>query len=176
MTLSALMKKGGLRELATVCATATRATSATKTTDAARTVAGVATVAVANRQRAPSTSTDAWPRHEDSGAPFCPWGPYVTPEVLNDWRHELRRLVAELATVEEWTDERRATFEHYVERQPGLATLRDDIAYFKERLRDAKQGKKRLDTYSSDWLFDRRFCVDCHGGCIGTSKRCSRRT
>ncbi|MBN3763407.1 hypothetical protein [Burkholderia sp. Ac-20365] len=116
-----------------------------------------------------------FPFDEESAAPFCPWGPYVTHEMLNEWQHELRRLLAELATVEVWTDERRVAFADYVERQPALATLRDDIAYFKERLNDAQRGVNPPEARPYVWLSERGYCLGCNGECIGTSKPCTWR-
>src|SRR5258708_22808035 len=116
-----------------------------------------------------------WPRDDDSEAPFCPWGPYVTPAMLHTWRRELRELVAELATVEGWSDERREQVAHFVERQPGLATLRDDLNYFTERLSEARRGVERSKGWNCEELADRHHCSGCDGSCIGTSKQCTRR-
>lgn len=172
MTLSALMKKGGLREIAT----AIPATAATEERDKTVKVAGVATVAVANRRTAYSEKACAgWPRDEQSGGAFCPWGPYVTANMLDAWRRDLRELVGELATVGGWTGQRRAHILYCVEHQPGLATLRDDIAYFTEWLSEARRGGKSPDAWRCEVLADRHYCVDCDGSCIGKSKRCTRR-
>jgi hypothetical protein len=80
------------------------------------------------------------PLDEDSGTPFCPWGPYVSPAMLDAWRCELRDTIDELATIEGWTTGQREQVAYYVEHQPGLATLRDDIAYFTERLNEARRA------------------------------------
>jgi len=114
-----------------------------------------------------------WPLDEDSGAPFAPWGPYVTPAMLDGWRHTLRELVAELATLEEWSDAQRERITHFVEHQPALATLRDDIFYFTQRLSEARRGVERPKGWACEGLADRQYCSGCNGECIGTRRSCT---
>jgi hypothetical protein len=170
MTLSALMKKGGLHELAT----AIPATAATEGNKAVK-VAGVATIAVAGGHTTYSENACAgWPHDEGSGAPFCPWGPYVTPTMLDAWRRELRELVAELASAEGWNGELREQVAYCVEHQPGLATLRDDIGYFRQRLSEAQRGVERSQGWRCEGFADRHYCSGCDGSCIGTRQSCKR--
>ncbi|AKM43995.1 hypothetical protein LGN20_25650 [Burkholderia cepacia] len=69
--------------------------------------------------------------------PFLPWGPYMTPELVKQWQHDLYKAVTELAHLERWPDE---FYDHVVlciERQP-LSTLRPDLTHFIERLAAAR--------------------------------------
>ncbi|MBN3734935.1 hypothetical protein [Burkholderia sp. Tr-20390] len=73
--------------------------------------------------------------------PFLPWGPYMTPELVKQWQHDLYMAVTELAHLERWPDE---FFDHVVlciERQP-LSTLRPDLTHFIERLAAARASIK----------------------------------
>ncbi|KGC58557.1 hypothetical protein [Burkholderia pseudomallei] len=122
-----------------------------------------------------------WPRHEDSDAPYCPWGPYITPAMLDAWRSELRSLVAELATLEGWTVEQRDYVANFVEHQSGLATLRTDITYFRDRLAATRaaaeqEARRRAQAWRGEGLDARHYCPGCDGSCVGTSKRCTSRS
>ena len=136
MTLSVLMKEGGLRQLAT----AISATAATAATDGAERIARVATVAVAGHKTQHSEHAAGWPLDDRSRAPFCPWGPRITPAMLDVWRSELREVVAALAAIEGWSEENRAYIAYQVEHQPSLSTVRDDLAWFRDRLNTVRGG------------------------------------
>jgi hypothetical protein len=124
---------------------------------------------------------DGCPPDEQSGGAFCPWGPRVTPEMLDAWRCELRALVAELATAEGWSNNYRDRLQSFIERQPGLATLRDDIRSFRERLAAARAAaeqeaaRRRAQAWRCAGLDARHYCPGCDGGCVGTARSCIRR-
>jgi len=116
-----------------------------------------------------------WPRDEQSGAPFCPWGPRVTSVMLDAWRRELRELVAELARAEAWSEAQREHIMYRVERQPALASLRDDISYFRERLAAVRRGvPEPPNVWRCEGLDARHYCAGCNGACIATRQRCTR--
>ena len=155
------------------------ATSATSATDTGSCVARVARVAVANtagQKTACANDTCAgWPRDEQSGAPFCPWGPRVTSAMLNAWRCELRELVAELARAEAWSDEQHEHIMYRIEHQPGLASLRDDISHFRDRLTAERRGAPEApNVWRCEGLDARHYCAGCNGACIATRQRCTR--
>jgi hypothetical protein len=74
---------------------------------------------------------------EETAAPYLPWGPYLAPEDLARWQRDVLDVIANLAGLEGWADETYDLIAQAIERQP-ISTLRPDLAYFRQRLDDAR--------------------------------------
>ncbi|MGF6636181.1 hypothetical protein [Paraburkholderia sp. MM6662-R1] len=69
--------------------------------------------------------------------PYWPWGPYLSPERLHEWQRELSDAVDDLAKLEGWPQADRDRVLICIEQQRA-STLHPDLAYFHERLREAR--------------------------------------
>ncbi len=88
--------------------------------------------------------SDGWPIDSDSGAPFMPWMPMVTPEQLQQWQRDLYEVVNKLATLEQWDSGRLSKILLCIKRQP-ISTLQPDLYYFRDRLATALVWKSGME-------------------------------
>lgn len=79
----------------------------------------------------------------ESGAPYLPWGPYLTTDQLKAMQQAVKEVITELSRIEGWSDVHYETIAVEVGRQP-ICTLLPDLDYFRARVAAARVIRNAL--------------------------------